>query len=62
MYGDLKVLLTSSTALVGSEAGGVLSPTLFSFFIKELALDVAKNGWYRVQLTPDIRQILIILC
>ena len=61
MYGDLKVLLTSSTALVGTGAGGVLSPALFSFFIKELALDVAKNGWYRVQLTPDIRQILIML-
>jgi len=61
VYGDLKVLLTSLTALVGSEAGGVLSPTLFSFFIKELALDVAKNGWYRVQLTPDIIQIWIML-
>ena len=41
--------------------GCVLSPTLFSFFISELALDVAKNGLYGVQLTPDIIQILIML-
>ena len=47
MYGVLKVLF--------------LSPTLFSFFINELALDVAKNGLYGVQLTPDIIQILIML-
>ena len=41
--------------------GGVLSPTLFSFFINDLALGVAKNGWYRVQLAPDIIHILIML-
>ena len=38
-----------------------MSPTLFSFFINELALDVAKNGLYGEQLTPDIIQILLIL-
>ena len=37
--------------------GDVLSPTLFSFFINKLVLDVAENGLYRVQLTPDVIQI-----
>ena len=41
--------------------GCVLSPTLFSFVINELALEVAKNGSYGIQLTPDIIQILIML-
>ena len=39
----------------------MLSPTLFSFMINELALDIAQNGMYVVQLTPDVVQILIML-
>ena len=45
----------------GVGQGCVLSPTLLSFFTNELAPDVAKNGLYGVQLTPDIIQILIML-
>ena len=39
----------------------MLSPTLFSFLINELALDIAQNGMYGVQLTLDVVQILIML-
>ena len=39
----------------------MLSPTLFSFFINELALEIAQNGMYGVQLTPDVVQILVML-
>ena len=39
----------------------MLSPTLFSFLINELALEIAQNGMYSVQLTPDVLQILIML-
>ena len=39
----------------------MLSPTLFSFLINELALDIAQNGMYGVQLAPDVVQILIML-
>ena len=39
----------------------MLSPTLFSFLINELALDIAQNGMYGMQLTPNAVQILILL-
>ena len=39
----------------------MLSPTLFSFLINELALEIAQNGMYGVQLTPDVVQILMML-
>ena len=39
----------------------MLSPTLFSFLTNELALDIAQNGMYGVQLTPDVVQILTML-
>ena len=39
----------------------MLSPTLFSFLINELALDIAQNGMYGIQLAPDVVQILIML-
>ena len=39
----------------------MLSPTLFFFLINELALEIAQNGMYGVQLAPDVVQILIIL-
>ena len=45
----------------GLRQGWVLLPTLFSFFNNELALGVAKNGVYGVQLAPDIMQSLIML-
>ena len=38
-----------------------MSPTLFSFVINELALEVAKSGSYGIQPTPDIIQILVML-
>ena len=39
----------------------MLSPTLFSFLINELALEIAQNGMYGVQLTPHVVQILVML-
>ena len=45
----------------GVRQGCVLSHTLFSFLINELALDIAQNGMYGVQLTPDVVQVLIML-
>ena len=39
----------------------MLSPTLFSFLINELALDIAQNGMYGVQLIPGVVQVLIML-
>ena len=45
----------------GVRQGCVLSHTLFSFLINELALDIAQNGMYGIQLAPDVVQILIML-
>ena len=39
----------------------MLSPTLFSYLINELAPEIPQNGMYGVQLTPDVIQILIML-
>ena len=39
----------------------MLAPTLFSFLINESVLDIAQNGMYGVQLTPDVVQVLIML-
>jgi len=46
---------------IGVRQGCVLSPTLFSFLVNELGLDVLQNGTHGIQLTPDIVQILILL-
>ena len=46
---------------IGVRQGCVLSPTLLSFLINELAPEVPQNGMYGVQLTPDVIQILIML-
>ena len=45
---------------IGVRQGGVLSPTLFSFLVNGLALEIAQNGMFGVQLAPDV-QILIML-
>ena len=36
-------------------------PTLFTFLINQLALEITQNGMHNVQLLPDVVQILIML-
>ena len=36
-------------------------PTLFTFLINELALEIIQNGMHNVQLIPDVVQTLIML-
>ena len=37
------------------------SSFFFFFFVNELALEIAKNGLYGIQLISDVVQVLIIL-
>jgi hypothetical protein len=68
MYLNVKACVRESEKLtdffdcpLGVRQGCVLSPTLFSFLINELALEVNQNAAYGIQLSPDIVQILILL-
>ena len=47
------------SVLLGSGKGMFFC--LYFFLINELALEIAQNGMYGVQLEPDVVQMLIIL-
>jgi hypothetical protein len=45
----------------GLKQGEVCSPVLFSLLINELTKEINENGRHRIQLSPDLIQILILL-
>ena len=46
---------------VGVREGFVLSPTLFSLFISQLAEYVKEKGRHGIQLVPGVRELFILL-
>ena len=46
---------------VGVRQGCVLSPTLFSLFINQLANYISENGVHGVQLLPNLLELFILL-